>query len=158
MSTSFWLDHGLWGLFAVSFLAGSVVPLPSEAALIGAIAIGHAPVTAAVVATVGNLLGAVTIFAMTRALAGPDGERVGRFLERKTSADRARVERAMAKVRRWGAPALLLSWVPIVGDPLVAAAGLARVGWGPFFAFVTVGKAARYAMIAAAASAVVGER
>lgn len=152
MGESFSLAHGLWGLFVVSFLAGSVVPLPSEAALVGAIALGHAPVLAAAVATVGNLLGAMTIFWLTRRIAGPGGERVERFLARKTNRDRARVERALAKVRRYGAPALLLSWVPIVGDPLVAAGGLARVGWAPFFAFVTLGKAARYAVVAMAAS------
>ena len=84
----------------------------------------------------------------------PGGERVESFLARRTKKDRARVERALDGIRRYGAPALLLSWVPIVGDPLVAAAGLARVGWLPFLVFVAVGKAARYAVVAAGAAAV----
>jgi membrane protein YqaA with SNARE-associated domain len=131
-----------------------VVPVPSEPALVAAVAVGYAPYLAAGVATVGNLLGAATLFGFTRWLAGPRGERVETFLARRTHEDRARVEKGLATLRRWGAPALLLSWVPVIGDPLVAAAGLARVGWGAFFAFAGVGKAARYLAVAAAAAAV----
>jgi membrane protein YqaA with SNARE-associated domain len=149
-----WGAHGLWGVFAVAFLAGSVIPAPSEAAVVTAIALGYPAWLTALVATSGNLAGAVSTFTLTRWVAGPGGERVESFLARRTKKDRARVERALDGIRRYGAPALLLSWVPIVGDPLVAAAGLARVGWLPFLVFVAVGKAARYAMVAAGAAAV----
>lgn len=151
-----WGAQGLWGLFAVAFLAGSVVPAPSEAALAAAVAAGYPVWLAAAVATFGNLLGAVSIFAFTRQVAGPDGARVEAFLAKKSGRDRARVEKALNRVRRWGGPALLLSWVPIVGDPIVAAAGLLRVGWGPFFLFAATGKAARYAVVAMGAAAVAG--
>ncbi len=149
-----WGAQGLWGLFAVAFLAGSVVPAPSEAALGAAIAAGYPVWTAAAVATVGNLFGAVSIFGFTRWLAGPRGERVEAFLSKRRGRDRARVERALSQVRRWGGPSLLLSWVPILGDPIVAAAGLLRVGWWPFVLFATAGKAARYALVALGAEAV----
>ena len=46
-----------------------------------------------------------------------------------------------------GAPVLLLSWVPIIGDPLCVAAGWLRVHWLPALIFITVGKTARYAAL-----------
>ncbi len=59
----------------------------------------------------------------------------------------------MEIVARYGAPALLLSWVPLIGDAIVAAAGLARMRWWPFAGWTVVGKAARYLLVAWGASA-----
>jgi membrane protein YqaA with SNARE-associated domain len=53
----------------------------------------------------------------------------------------------------WGAPVLALAWVPVVGDVFVLAAGLVGVRWGPFIAFVTLGKGARYLFVALSVSA-----
>jgi len=54
-------------------------------------------------------------------------------------------------VQRYGSPALLLSWVPIVGDPLCVAAGWLRLN--PWLAtlFIALGKFARYLAVAALA-------
>ena len=59
-----------------------------------------------------------------------------------------RMERAGAIVRRYGAPALLLSWIPLLGDAIVAAAGVARVPFVPFSIWTATGKGARYAALA----------
>lgn len=53
----------------------------------------------------------------------------------------------MRLLDRYGRPALLLSWVPIVGDAIVAAAGVVKVPFAPFSLWVIIGKAARYAAV-----------
>jgi membrane protein YqaA with SNARE-associated domain len=61
----------------------------------------------------------------------------GRTLEQKHHV-------AVERVRRYGRAALLLSWVPIVGDPLCVAAGWLRVSWWQSLVLIGAGKAARY--------------
>jgi membrane protein YqaA with SNARE-associated domain len=58
------------------------------------------------------------------------------------------VARASAWLAKHGPPALLLSWVPLIGDLLVALAGAARMPVVPFVAWTTIGKAARYVVVA----------
>lgn len=142
---------GLPGLFAVAFVAGSIFAAPSEVVLAGAIAAGHSPYVSVVVATVGNVLGAATLFALTRYAARKAEGRLQRWLSRRSEGQRERLERGHGWFRRYGSPVLLLSWLPVIGDALVLVAGALRIGWLPFAVFVTLGKGARYALVAAAA-------
>ena len=124
-------------LFAWSFAAATVLPLSSEVPL--AIAVRqtsrwHWPV---VVATLGNYLGACTTFYLARAAAA-----------RFQIDTRPRTRHAAALLRRFGRPALLLSWVPLVGDVVVALAGAANVPFGWFSLWVILGKGARYLTVA----------
>ena len=64
-------------------------------------------------------------------------------------ADAAALERAEQRFRRFGLPVLLLSWVPIIGDPITLVAGLLRVRLIPFLLVVTVAKGGRYVVLAA---------
>jgi membrane protein YqaA with SNARE-associated domain len=50
--------------------------------------------------------------------------------------------------RRWGLWTLLLSWVPVIGDPLTVVAGLLKATIGLFLLLVTVAKAGRYLAVA----------
>lgn len=144
---------GLFGVFVGAFLAGSIVAFPSEAAVVAAVAAGSAPLPIIVfVATAGNVAGAVTVFAIGRGASGLTGTRVARWLHRRVSPER--LEQGRARLARFGSAALLLSWVPIVGDAVVLSAGLLRVRWLPFLGFVTVGKALRYAAVAWSAAAI----
>ncbi|HXI11131.1 MAG TPA: VTT domain-containing protein [Thermoanaerobaculia bacterium] len=125
-------------LFAWSFLAATILPLGSEPALVAVVhrrGMLALPVT---IATVGNYLGACTTYALAMAAS------------RTVKSERAvrRMERAASLIRRYGAPALLLSWVPLLGDAIVAAAGVARMSFVPFSLWTIVGKAARYAVLA----------
>ncbi len=56
---------------------------------------------------------------------------------------------------RYGAPALVFSWVPIIGDAIVAAAGVARLRFWPFSIWTVVGKVVRYALVAWGAKALI---
>jgi len=147
---------GLPGLFVAAFLAGSVVPLPSEAVLLGLQAGGVAPLPLVLVATLGNLLGAATLYWLGSAVARGAGGPAGRWLAQRVRRDPAGYERAQARLRRWGAPLLLLTWLPVVGDAFVVGAGFVGMRPLPFVLFTAAGKLARYATVASAAVAVAG--
>ncbi|HWV37344.1 MAG TPA: VTT domain-containing protein [Vulgatibacter sp.] len=148
--------YGLPGLFAVAFLAGSIVPIPSEALMIALLLGGTEPVFTVAVAAAGNFLGAATLFWLGRRLGRADGGGLVGWATRATRSDPARLERAIASMRRWGPPALLLSWAPLLGDLLVVGAGAIRVGVVPFALFTAAGKSARFAAVAAATLAAAG--
>ena len=144
---------GLPGLFLVSFLSGSVLPLPSEAVLVGLIGGGVEPTQVVAVATAGNVIGAATLFWRGARVAGGGGGRPGRWLLDRLRRDPEAFERARSRLRRWGAPLLLLSWLPVVGDLFVVSAGFAGVRLLPFVLCTTAGKAARFFVVASAAGA-----
>jgi membrane protein YqaA with SNARE-associated domain len=122
----------LWTLFASSFLAATLLPGGSEAVLY-AVLKGHPDTawTAVGIATVGNTLGGLTSYL------------VGRLIPRK------RPLKGLAGVQRYGAPVLLLAWVPFIGDALCVAAGWLRLNIVLAAAYMAIGKLARYAAIAA---------
>ena len=124
-------------LFLWSFAAATVLPLSSEIPLVFAVRRAEGWVVPVAVATAGNYLGACTTYWLARAA-------VTRFVPGSSR----RFARGSALIARYGPPALLLSWVPIVGDALVALAGAARMPFGPFSWWTLAGKAARYAAVA----------
>lgn len=132
---------GLVGLAAASFLAGSVLPFPSEAVLAALVAAGGDPVVHVAVASIANTLGAITLLAL-----GRGGEKL---LERRLDdRGRSQLERAQAQVRRFGAIALVLAWLPVIGDAFVLAGGVLRIPWGRAIAAIAIGKTLRYAVVA----------
>lgn len=134
------------GLFLSAFLAATLLPMQSEAVLVGMVLADYPAVLLVAVATVGNVLGSVVNWAI--------GRQVERFRDRRWfPASPARVERATAWYRRYGRWSLLLSWVPVIGDPLTVVAGVLREPLVSFVAIVAVAKCARYAVLAAVAAA-----
>lgn len=128
----------LVALFVWSFLAATIVPLGSEPALAAIVNSRGTVVLPVFVATLGNYLGACTTYLLALgAAAAVRNERSAR-----------RMERAAGIVRRYGAPALLLSWVPLLGDAIVAAAGAARMSFATFSIYTVIGKAMRYLALA----------
>lgn len=90
------------------------------------------------VATAGNVLGACTTYWLARAAITV------------TSPPSGKVQRAGALLNRYGSPAMLLSWVPLIGDVLVALAGAAKMPFWRFAIWTAMGKCARYVAIALA--------
>ena len=123
------------GVFVAAFLAATILPLASEVPLAMLIRSSGHVMWPVIVATAGNYLGACTTYFLVRAAV-------------RRTASPGSGSRAVALIRRFGAPALVLSWVPIVGDGLVALAGGAGIGFGAFSLWVVLGKAGRYAVIA----------
>lgn len=134
----------LGGLFAIAFVAATILPAQSEAALVGLLVSGtHSPVLLVAVASLGNVLGAVVNWAL--------GRGVERFRDRKWfPVGPASLDRATGWYRKWGRWSLLLSWVPIGGDALTVAAGVLCEPLWSFVVLVTIAKTARYIVVAAA--------
>ena len=127
-------------LFAWSFLAATVVPMSSEAYLAYLVWAEGAVLVPVLVGTVGNVLGACTTYWISRRAAKA-------LVEPNKKAARGLV-RAARMLERYGQPVLLLSWVPVFGDALVALAGAAGLRFGVFCFWVTLGKGLRYLAIA----------
>lgn len=128
-------ESGLAVLAAASFLAATLLPLSSEAVLFGLLKLHPDLAWAAIgVATLGNTLGGMTSYF------------IGRFLAHRKPLRHAET------VRRWGAPALLAAWAPVVGDALCVAAGWLRVNWAAAAAFQAAGRLARYWVVAQGAA------
>lgn len=126
-------------LFLWSFLAATVLPLGSEIPLAVLIRERGDATLPVIVATVGNFLGSCTTYWL--------GRRAARVLAPRRPPGRVQ-ERAARLLRRWGSPALLLSWVPLLGDALVALAGAIGLPVGRFAFWTTCGKALRYLVVA----------
>jgi len=123
----------IWSLFISSFLAATLLPGGSEAVLFGVLK-GY-PETlwaALLVATIGNTLGGMVSFGMGWLL--PQTQQL----------------KHVEKLRRYGTPALLLAWVPLLGDALCLAAGWLRLNPWQAALFMAIGKFARYWVIALA--------
>lgn len=131
----------LLALFGSAFLSATLVPMASEGVLAGLVAAGrHDPWALWVVASAGNVVGAMVNWWL--------GRRLARFQGRRWfPVSPAAMARASAWFSRWGTWTLLLSWLPMVGDALTVVAGALGVRLGLFVALVAVGKAARYGVL-----------
>ena len=88
------------------------------------------------IATMGNSLGGLTNVILGRLLPRRDASRWQ--------------QHALAWLQRFGPAALLLSWLPAIGDLLCLLAGWLRLSWGPVIFFLCLGKALRYLVVAVA--------
>ena len=140
----------LLSLFASSFLAATLLPGGSEAVLYGVLKYYPDSLWSALgIATLGNTLGGMVSFGMGWLLPQRKG---GSEAAGHTPAYSLRVQtqqlKHVEKLRRYGTPALLLAWVPLIGDALCLAAGWLRLNWWQAALFMAVGKFARYWVIA----------
>lgn len=134
-------QSSLLALFTSSFLAATLLPGGSEAVLVGVLlAYPDLHWQALVLATIGNTLGGMSSYLIGRLL--PDEK----TLLKKAGGN----ARGLEWVRRHGAPILLLSWAPLIGDLLCVAAGWLRTNWLWALLFIAAGKFARYWVIAVA--------
>ncbi len=125
-------------MFLSAFVSSTLLPGGSEAVLLLIAAKGSADkLLLLAVATAGNTLGGASTWGLGRFI-------VWRFPARQL-ADKE--QRAVARLRRWGSPALLMSWLPVIGDPLCLAAGWLRTHWLSSLIFIAAGKAGRYAVL-----------
>ncbi len=127
-----------------SFLAATVLPLSSEVPLIVYVRSYDQFLLPVAVATIGNFLGSCTTYWLARRAAGVFG---------KTQELQQSQTRAARLLRRFGQPTLLLSWVPVVGDALVAFAGAIKMPFVAFSAWTALGKLLRYVAVAWAVAA-----
>jgi membrane protein YqaA with SNARE-associated domain len=123
-------------------VAATILPAQSEAVLVGLIYTGHYAVWILVaVASVGNVLGSVVNWLL--------GRGIERFRNRPWfPVKQASLQRAQGWYQRYGKWSLLLSWAPIIGDPLTVVAGVMREPFPVFLLLVTIAKVGRYVVLA----------
>jgi membrane protein YqaA with SNARE-associated domain len=127
------------GLAVAAFVSATLVPVGAEPVLVPLVLAGEVdPVLAVLVATAGNVAGAAANYALGRGGRAAVGKRFGGVFER-----------AEHWVHRFGPPALVVSWLPIVGDPMTLVAGAARMRFVPFLIWTALGRLARYAAVVA---------
>lgn len=130
------------GLFLAAFAAATLLPMQSEAALVAMLVSGHyLPVTLVAVATAGNVLGSVANWVLGR---GIEHFRHKRWFP----VSEAKLEKAQVMYRRYGYWSLLLSWVPLIGDPITLVAGVMREPFWRFLLLVILAKGGRYLVLA----------
>lgn len=167
-------EAGLVGLFLASFLAATLLPGGSEAVLLGLLSMHpelHWPALG--LATLGNTLGSLSSYALARLLPDKIGQppaplppqglpsvaeeggdygspclrqgstRFTVFGLRRLCAKKPGGKHA-ALVQHWGAPVLILAWLPLIGDLLCVAAGWLRLPWLPCTLWLALGKGLRY--------------
>lgn len=124
-------------LFAMAFGAATILPLQSEAMLVGLLLADYPPLPVVAVASAGNVLGSIVNWII--------GRQIERFGGRRWfPVSRARLDRARGWYRRYGRWSLLLSWVPVIGDPLTVVAGVMKEPLPIFVLLVTIAKMGRY--------------
>lgn len=134
----------LWGLFASGFIASTLLPGGSELLLLYLLDQQQQPVwQLLLVVTSGNALGGWLTWIM--------GYWVGRrpSLQALTTDKLSpRQQQAQRWFQRYGAPVLLLSWLPLIGDPLCFISGWLRQRFWLCALMITTGKALRYLLLA----------
>jgi membrane protein YqaA with SNARE-associated domain len=129
---------------AAAFLAATLIPAQSEIVFLGLLAAKSAdPLALFIVASLANTAGSVVNWFLGRLIADHGVER----LPARLRPDPKRLERAQDLFTRHGWLALLMSWAPIIGDPLTLVAGLMRYPFWRFIVLVLIAKAGRYAML-----------
>jgi membrane protein YqaA with SNARE-associated domain len=130
-------EYGLSTVFVVALISATLLPLGSEPVVFGLVKLNPDLFwPAVVVATLGNTVGGGISYWM--------GYGAERAYERVTHDHRAAHPRALRWLERFGAKACLLSWLPLVGDPLCAVAGWLRLPFWPCVAYMAIGKFGRY--------------
>ncbi len=127
--------YGLSTLFIAAFVSATLLPVGSEPILFGLLKLNPDMFWSAIaVATVGNTLGGVVDWWM-----GYGASKVAdKYAHSKHHL------RVLGWLERLGPKACLLSWLPIVGDPLCAVAGWLKLPFWPCVFYMAVGKFARY--------------
>ena len=135
------------GLFAVAFAAATLLPAQSEVVLAGMIlSESYSLPILLLVASAGNVLGSAVNWALGTFLARFEGRRWFPVTP-------SQMARAEGWYRRYGRWSLLMSWAPVIGDPLTVVAGVLREPLPVFLVLVTVAKVGRYMAVAALAGA-----
>jgi membrane protein YqaA with SNARE-associated domain len=131
------------GLFVAAFGAATLLPMQSEAVLVGTLLSDrYAVSTLLAVATFGNVLGSALNWLL--------GRSVERFRHKRWfPVSESKLEKAQQSYLRYGRWSLLLSWVPIIGDPLTVVAGVMREPFWSFLLIVTLAKGVRYLVLTA---------
>lgn len=131
-------QYSLATVFVVAFISATLLPMGSEPVVLGLISLNPASFWPVIlVATLGNTLGGAVDWWM--------GYGARRVVNKYASS--ATHTRALAWLQGLGPKACLLSWLPVIGDPLCAVAGWLKLPFWPCLLYMAIGKFARYVLM-----------
>jgi membrane protein YqaA with SNARE-associated domain len=136
---SFITSFGYFGLAIFCFFAATVLPVSSEAALAAALALKMPALPALAFATIGNCAGIMFNYWVGSKV---EEKLLHQHLQKKPLA------RAYDMMQRWGKWSLLLSWLPVIGDPITYLAGVLRMNFYLFFSVAALLRFLRYLAVA----------
>ena len=136
-------EFGLSTVFVVAFVSATLLPMGSEPAVFGLIKLNAALFWPAIgVATLGNTLGGAVTWWM--------GYGAHTAYDRLTHKEHPVKARALVWLRDFGPKACLMSWLPVIGDPLCGVAGWLKMPFWPCVLYMAIGKFFRYLLMTAA--------
>ncbi len=131
------IELGLIGLFIAAFLAATILPLSSELVLGALLLTDYSPATLITIATIGNVLGSITNYALGYwASLG--------VIKKWLRMSEDEFVKAEQRFTKYGIASLFFAWVPVIGDALTVMAGILRIRFFWFVILVTAGKLMRY--------------
>ena len=131
-------SFGYTGLLLFCFLAATIIPVSSETAVISALVLEMKPAPVLLFATIGNCSAVLLNYWL-----GYKGQE--KFLQRHIQ--KKAVSKAYSFTKRWGKWALLLSWLPVIGDPITILAGVIKINLGLFIGVSFTLRFMRYVLI-----------
>ena len=149
-------QFGLSTVFIVALVSATLLPLGSEPVVVGLLKLNPELFWPAIlVATAGNTIGGAISWWM--GLGAQKAWRKARSRRHHGEAPPAKAPHEQSRhqriarvwLRRFGAKACLLSWLPVVGDPICAIAGWLRLPFWPCLFYMTIGKFFRYLVMTA---------
>lgn len=131
----------LYLLFISAFGAATLLPLQSEAVLLGTFVQGkYTAIPLIAIASLGNILGSCVNWWL--------GLKIEHYKNKKWfPVSEAKMLQAQGIYQKYGYWSLLLSWTPIIGDPITLIAGLLKENFWRFLLLVSVAKTGRYLFI-----------
>lgn len=133
-------NFGYFGLFIVSFLASTLLPVGSEVFVVLMVSSKYNIWLILLFATFGNYFGALTNYFI-----GKYGNKF--ILSKYIKFDQKSKEKAENLYSKWGSPTLLLSWLPVIGDPMCLIPGIMNLDIRVFSIWVFLGKLIRYMFV-----------
>jgi len=135
-------QFGLTTVFLMAMVSATLLPMGSEPFVFGLVKLDPTLFWPTIfVATAGNTIGG--------AISWWTGYGVEVAYE-KMAHRKPHELKALAWLERFGAKACLLSWLPVVGDPLCAVAGWLKLPFWPCVGYMAIGKFLRYVTMTAA--------
>ncbi|MBM0636788.1 DedA family protein [Campylobacter sp. VicNov18] len=133
-------DTNYLGLFIVCFLSSTLLPLASEAFVLGFIKLQFNPTLVLIVASLANTLGSLSTYAL--AYLGKE-----KILEKYFSKSLKKLENFNVNFTRFGSIFAFLSFLPFIGDLFVLGLGFAKYSLLKSIIFISLGKLSRYMFV-----------
>ena len=134
------LDPGYWGMFLSAFLAATILPFSSDVIYAIMLLGNYDPFWTTVMASLGNWLGGMSSYAL-----GYLGYWL--WIDKYLGVAPVKIEKWMLRLQKFGPWPALLSWLPVVGDPIAIALGFLKLNPYAIAVLMLLGKTLRYVTI-----------